>query len=1007
MNKLLSITLHSSLLLLTSSLSAAVPLRWTVETNRIQPAQFEAYHGEALEFEATFNSLGKPLALDSHTATLYYQTNGMDQAWWSFPASVSGNVARAVFTPAMDPAAKQITVFLGVSAGPSNQNYRASASVRFWNSPGAAPGWIEPPVVKLDFSTIETLNAPWFTKDESNDRFPVKSAVYTKTETDAALSDKQDVIADLNTIRSGAALGATAVQPSAIGDMETKTHAAATYQPKGSYLTSESDPTVCPWAKATTKPSYSWSEIGSKPTFAAVATSGAYSDLTGKPSIPTDSTVAGWGYIKSWTETDPTVPSWAKATSKPSYTWNEIGSKPTFAAVATSGAYSDLTGKPSIPTDSTVAGWGYIKSWTETDPSVDGKISDHNSNHDAHDDIRDELWNIHQDISAKADNDMVNAEFENIYANFPDRVEMDDSIDDKISAHNTSTNAHTDIRAALSDKQDVIADLNTIRSGAALGATALQSYTETDPTISAWAKATSKPTYTWTEISSKPSWIGSSKPSYTWTEISSKPTTFTPSAHSHASDSWFTGALSGKIDKEYQGASSHKGTIIYMDDDYPTIEFSNFCVWANNPKAASDRDNGDFQASNGFSVGAETCYRAGEIYHQGHTINIQAKDGTLALTSDIPTTMAWGSITGKPSWIGASKPSYTWTEIGSKPTFAAVATSGAYSDLTDKPTIPTDSTVAGWGYIKSWTETDPTVPSWAKATSKPTYTWTEISNKPSWIGSSKPSYTWTEIGSKPTTFAPSAHTHAQSDVTGLSAALDGKLDKVGDADYGTKVFWDSDGMTLKVKGNMRVNPDGDFAGLYVPQAQNVDDDEVWNIGQIRGEFEGYSWDWSAINNTPTTLAGYGIEDASISGNTITLGSHSATIPTALKCPNSLTIQLNGTTAATYDGSAARTVNITTGGAPGATVASAALEYHADGQAISVSVAAAGTLTAVVNNWTDGQSQMAFVTLAAGASIAPAIKLIGYSEWPIGEEFMAVCTKRGSKIYVNPVCITEE
>ena len=44
--------------------------------------------------------------------------------------------------------------------------------------------------------------------------------------------------------------------------------------------------------------------------------------------------------------------------------------------------------------------------------------------------------------------------------------------------------------------------------------------------------------------------------------------------------------------------------------------------------------------------------------------------------------------------------------------------------------IPTDSTVAGWGYIKSWTETDPTVPSWAKATLKPTYGWEEITNTP-------------------------------------------------------------------------------------------------------------------------------------------------------------------------------------------------------------------------------------------------------------------------------------
>lgn len=49
-------------------------------------------------------------------------------------------------------------------------------------------------------------------------------------------------------------------------------------------------------------------------------------------------------------------------------------------------------------------------------------------------------------------------------------------------------------------KQDVIADLSDIRSGAALGATALQSYTETDPTVPSWAKAESKPTYTASEV---------------------------------------------------------------------------------------------------------------------------------------------------------------------------------------------------------------------------------------------------------------------------------------------------------------------------------------------------------------------------------------------------------------------------------------------------------------------------------------------------------------------------
>ena len=31
------------------------------------------------------------------------------------------------------------------------------------------------------------------------------------------------------------------------------------------------------------------------------------------------------GYLTSFTETDPTVPSWAKASSKPSYTASEVG----------------------------------------------------------------------------------------------------------------------------------------------------------------------------------------------------------------------------------------------------------------------------------------------------------------------------------------------------------------------------------------------------------------------------------------------------------------------------------------------------------------------------------------------------------------------------------------------------------------------------------------------------------------------------------------------------------
>lgn len=54
----------------------------------------------------------------------------------------------------------------------------------------------------------------------------------TETYVNEAVSSKQGIIDDLDTIRSGAALGATAVQPAAISDMETKTNAADTYATK-------------------------------------------------------------------------------------------------------------------------------------------------------------------------------------------------------------------------------------------------------------------------------------------------------------------------------------------------------------------------------------------------------------------------------------------------------------------------------------------------------------------------------------------------------------------------------------------------------------------------------------------------------------------------------------------------------------------------------------------------------------------------------------------------------
>lgn len=79
-------------------------------------------------------------------------------------------------------------------------------------------------------------------------------------------------------------------------------------------------------------------------------------DWSGVTNKPTAFTPSSHTHTKSQITDFPTsmpasdVSEWAKAASKPSYAWNEITSKPTFATVASTGSYTDLQDKPVIPT---------------------------------------------------------------------------------------------------------------------------------------------------------------------------------------------------------------------------------------------------------------------------------------------------------------------------------------------------------------------------------------------------------------------------------------------------------------------------------------------------------------------------------------------------------------------------------------------------------------------------------------------------------------------------------
>jgi len=114
---------------------AAVPLAWDVRPGQPAPVTFDRYHGETIDFSATFRGFGElPFDQDADIR-LWYQTNCMGSAWWSVPATISSNVLSATWSPALDPGSDRVSLFFGA---PSNAY--AAAVLRLRHSPGFAPG---------------------------------------------------------------------------------------------------------------------------------------------------------------------------------------------------------------------------------------------------------------------------------------------------------------------------------------------------------------------------------------------------------------------------------------------------------------------------------------------------------------------------------------------------------------------------------------------------------------------------------------------------------------------------------------------------------------------------------------------------------------------------------------------------------------------------------------------------------------------------------------------------
>lgn len=175
----------------------------------------------------------------------------------------------------------------------------------------------------------------------------------------------------------------------------------------------------------------------------------------------------------------------------------------------------------------------------------------------------------------------------------------------------------------------------------------------------------------------------SSKPSYSWSEITSKPSTFTPSSHIHtAIQGTYTGS-GGSQPPSYVTAGTVRANMMYYN-----MSGSPYCDWL----MMDTYTGSDVPYVTMIGVTKTATPRA--FIASGPKGNASTSSWVrkeLATVDAIPTTMAWGSITGAPA-TATRWPS--WSEVTSKPSFATVATSGSYNDLSNRPSIPSAETAA-------------------------------------------------------------------------------------------------------------------------------------------------------------------------------------------------------------------------------------------------------------------------------------------------------------------------
>ena len=137
---------------------------------RPQSADWPVFRGETVRLEPDFISYGNRVSVTGLTPTLYWQTNGMGNSWWSQSAEIPigyTNRVRATFARTNDVGATIYNYFVGLS-GSNGSSYRAYGTLVMREGPGDFDPAILPPpstlgdtfagMSNLIFSTMQAVS---------------------------------------------------------------------------------------------------------------------------------------------------------------------------------------------------------------------------------------------------------------------------------------------------------------------------------------------------------------------------------------------------------------------------------------------------------------------------------------------------------------------------------------------------------------------------------------------------------------------------------------------------------------------------------------------------------------------------------------------------------------------------------------------------------------------------------------------------------------------------------